>query len=157
MRSAQRGGARARVLGMLDCGRPRGRARGDLGGVAVSNSVRRWRSTRRATWRQQLAAELPTYLHDRVNTSIGIVWRLKTELALEVHCDIRCFADSTLSPRRMLPTRPDGEDKRLLLSVRATPWGYELAAREFDRYVAALGTDDPPLDSAARRVGGATL
>ncbi len=87
---------------------------------------------------EQLAAELPAYLNDRVNTSIGIVWRLKTELATgslrqQLLRDVDSFTAEDIADAA------PNEDKRLLLSVRATPWGYELAAREYDRYVQRWG------------------
>jgi len=86
----------------------------------------------------QLAAELPDYLHDRVNTSIGIVWRLKTQLATgplrhQMLRGVDSFAAEDLGD-----SAPD-EDKRLLVSIRATPWGDELTAREFDRYAERWG------------------
>lgn len=87
---------------------------------------------------EQLAEQLPAYLKDRVNTSIGIVWRLKTEpvtgpLRHHLLSRIESFTADDVADGA-----PD-EDKRLLLSVRATPWGYELQAREFDRYVQRWG------------------
>jgi hypothetical protein len=95
----------------------------------------------------QLAAELPGYLHDRVNTSIGVVWRLKTELA---HGPLRQRMLRGLDDfsTEDVANAPEGEDKRLLLSVRATPWGYELTAREFDRYVERWG---PPIERTVRQ------
>ncbi len=87
---------------------------------------------------EHFAAELPGFLLDRVNTSIGISWRLKTELASgplkhQVLSDIDGLTADDVADA------PEDEDKRLLLSVRATPWGYELAAREYDRYVERWG------------------
>jgi hypothetical protein len=86
----------------------------------------------------QLAEQLPNYLKARVNASIGIFWRLQTELAsgpLRHHLidNINSFTAADIADG------PPDEDKRLLLSVRATPWGYELQAREFDRYVQRWG------------------
>jgi hypothetical protein len=87
---------------------------------------------------EQLAAELPGYLNDRVNTSIGISWRLKSELASGPmrHRTLNKIDEITAEE---VAGAPEDEDKRLLLSVRATPWGYELAAREYDRYVERWG------------------
>ena len=65
-----------RRVGRSSAARPSSRTCGRASPIGFT---RPWRSMRRATWRQQLAAELPAYLQDRVNTSIGIVWRLKTE------------------------------------------------------------------------------
>ena len=87
---------------------------------------------------EQLAAELPTYLNDRVNTSIGIVWRLNTELASGPLRHQLLRGVDSFTAEDVADAAPD-EDKRLLLSVRATPWGYELAAREYDRYVERWG------------------
>ena len=105
---------------------------------------------------EQLAAELPAYLNDRVNTSIGIVWRLKTELATgplrhQLLSGIDSFTTDDVAEGAA------DEDKRLLLSVRATPWGYELAAREFDRYVQRWGPTIRRTDAPARCRAGTTL
>jgi hypothetical protein len=87
----------------------------------------------------QLAADLPAYLNDRVHTSIGIVWRLKTELATGPLRHKLLGGVDQFTAEDVADAAPD-EDKRLLLTVRATPWGYELAAREYDRYVQRWGT-----------------
>jgi hypothetical protein len=83
---------------------------------------------------EQLAEELPRRLKERINTSIGIVWRLQTEIAggplrHQLLEGLEHFANDDLAD-----AAPD-EDKRILVTVRSTPWGYELEAREFDRYV----------------------
>jgi hypothetical protein len=91
----------------------------------------------------QLAVELPRYLEQRVNTSIGVVWRLETEQATGSlrHQMLDGLDDFTAEEPASDETgaRGNREDKRLLLTVRATPWGYELAAREFDRNIERWG------------------
>lgn len=87
---------------------------------------------------QQLARELPEYLHRRASTAIGSVWRLrpkvvKGELRHKMLSGLERIVDGDL------PAAIAAEDKRLLLAVRATPWGYELASREYDRYVERWG------------------
>jgi hypothetical protein len=87
---------------------------------------------------EQFAAELPGFLNDRVNTAIGVSWRLKTDLAGGSlrHGMLHDIDGLTAED---VADAPEDEDKRLLLSVRATPWGYELSAREYDRYVERWG------------------
>jgi hypothetical protein len=87
---------------------------------------------------RQLAAELPQYLHERVSTAIGSVWQLNSNLATgpmrqRMLRGIEAFTTVDVADGA------DDEDKRLLLTVRATPQGYELSAREFDRYVQRWG------------------
>jgi hypothetical protein len=86
----------------------------------------------------QLAAELPAYLGERANAAIGAVWRLKTELATGAAGHQMLSGLETFSDREVPAAAPD-EDKQLLLTVRATPWGYELSAREYDRYIERWG------------------
>lgn len=87
---------------------------------------------------EQLAAELPVYLKERVNTSIGIVWRLQTEVASGALRHKLLEGVDRFTTDDVAEVTPH-EDKKLLVSVHATPWGYELAAREFDRYVQRWG------------------
>ena len=86
----------------------------------------------------QLAEQLPAYLKERASTSIGIVWRLKTELATGPLRHQLLNGIDSFTAEDIAEGATD-EDKRLLLSVRATLWGYELKAREFDRYVQRWG------------------
>ena len=87
---------------------------------------------------EQLAEQLPAYLQDRVNASIGIVWRLKTDVATGPLRHQLLRGIDSFTAEDVSDGAPD-EDKRLLLSVRATPWGYELKAREYDRYLQRWG------------------
>lgn len=89
--------------------------------------------------RQQLEEQLPQYLAQRANTSIGCIWRFHaaadaSPLRYRMLDGLERLADKDL------PTPRENEDKRLLLAVRATPWGFELSAREFDRYVERWGS-----------------
>ncbi len=86
----------------------------------------------------QLAEQLPTYLKERVNTSIGILWKIHVELVTgplrhQLLEGVQCLTNEAVDAAK------SDEDKRLFLVVRTTPWGYELAAREFDRYVERWG------------------
>jgi hypothetical protein len=87
---------------------------------------------------EQLAEQLPAYVKERVNTSIGIVWRLTTDVATGPLRHQLLSGIDSITANDIADGAPD-EDKRLLLSVRANPWGYELQAREFDRYVERWG------------------
>jgi hypothetical protein len=87
---------------------------------------------------EQLASQLPVYLQDRANTSIGVVWRQKTDLATGKFRQQLLENLDAVTAEDVADWPPD-EDKRLLLSLRATPWGYHLAAREFDCYVQRWG------------------
>ncbi len=87
---------------------------------------------------EQLTEQLPSYLLDRVNASIGVVWRLKTDLATGPLRHQLLDGIDSFTAADVAEGAAD-EDKRLLLSVRSTPWGYELAAREYDRYVQRWG------------------
>jgi hypothetical protein len=87
----------------------------------------------------QLAAELPVYLMDRVAASIGAAWRLELDVASGPlrHRVLRDI--DALTAEEVSEATPD-EEKRLFVAIRATPWGYQLAAREFDRYLLRWGT-----------------
>jgi hypothetical protein len=89
----------------------------------------------------QLAAELPAYLERRAEASIGPVWRLHTDVATGAFRaralrDVDSLASKDL-PKSDSADSPD--DKRIVLVVRATPWGYELAGREYDSYLDRWG------------------
>lgn len=97
--------------------------------------------------RAQLERDLPGFLRKRASTAIGSVWRLQAEPADGAlrHAVLRGV--DRLSDED-LPEAKDTEDKRLLLAIRATPWGYEISAREFDRYLHRWG---PPLRRTVRQ------
>jgi hypothetical protein len=82
----------------------------------------------------QLAAELPPCLEARAAAALGALWRLELELAAGPvrHRLLSGMNEATESD---LLDATTAEDKQVWLTVRATPWGYELAAREYDRYV----------------------
>ncbi len=87
---------------------------------------------------EQLAAELPQYLNDRTISTIGSVWRLKTDVASgELRYKLLGGLDA-LQDDDVAGADPK-QDKQLFVTVRATPWGYELSAREFDQYVQRWG------------------
>jgi hypothetical protein len=91
---------------------------------------------------EQWAAELPAYLQDRAEASIGPLWQLHADMATGPLRQEALVAIDTLTTKD-LPT-PDsdpngGADKEVVLTVHATPWGYELAGREYDRYVDRWG------------------
>ena len=83
---------------------------------------------------KELAAELPAYLQRRAATSIGALWRLRVELAADTARHRLLDRMEAAEVRDLLAATAD-EDKQVWLSVRATPWGYELAGREYDRHV----------------------
>lgn len=82
---------------------------------------------------EQLAAELPKYLVDRADSAIGAAWVLKVEIA-NGPVRHRLLSDMDTLTVEQLPEPARDTDKRLLLAVRATPRGYELSGREYDRY-----------------------
>lgn len=86
----------------------------------------------------QLAAELPIYFKQRVAASIGALWRLETEVATggERHRLLKGL--DALSDGEPIAAVA-GEEKQLFATLRWTPWGYELSAREYDRYVQRWG------------------
>jgi len=86
----------------------------------------------------QLEEELPGFLRKRANTSIGSVWRFHAAAA-DSRLRHAMLAGLEQFPDADLPERENHEEKRLLMTIRATPWGYELAVREFDRYVQRWG------------------
>jgi hypothetical protein len=86
----------------------------------------------------RLAAELPAYLERRAQASIGPLWQLSAEVSVgplrqRALGEIESFTTKDLSKSE------SDVDKYILLKVRATPWGYELAGREYDRYVDRWG------------------
>jgi hypothetical protein len=86
----------------------------------------------------RFAAELPAYLERRAVASIGSLWQLHAAIAIG-SLQQRALGDiESLTTKDLPKSESDiagGNDKRILLSVRATPWGYELAGREYDSYV----------------------
>ena len=88
---------------------------------------------------ERLSGELPQYLERRVVAAIGPAWEFKLQIATG---SLRRILLSGLAKFDGPPTKelPAEGDKLLLLSIRGTPSGYELSAREFDRTVGRWGT-----------------
>ena len=97
----------------------------------------------------QLHELLPEYLGQRIHTSIGPVWSFDTELATggSRHRILTGIATASEEPSESFSA---AGDKLLLLSVRATPLGYELTGREYDRYLERWGL---PVRRTCRQLG----
>lgn len=87
---------------------------------------------------EQLADELPPYVRRRVAAAIGPVWSFELQLATGALRQ-RVLAEIGNRAETSPADFPSGGDKLLLLAVRWRPEGYELTAREFDRYVERWG------------------
>ena len=87
---------------------------------------------------ERLSSELPQYLERRVVAAIGPAWEFKLQIATG---SLRRALLSGLAQFDGPPTieLPADGDKLLLLSLRGTPTGYELSAREFDRTAGRWG------------------
>lgn len=86
----------------------------------------------------QLAVELPRYLERRAFAAVGPVWSLEAELATGAMR--RRVLSEAIDSADIEPAEfPFDGDKLLLLAVKWRPDGFELAAREFDRYVERWG------------------
>lgn len=86
----------------------------------------------------EVAAGLASHLDERVRTAIGPAWLLETEIATGP-LRHQLLRDIESTSKDEMPQPPPGTDKRLLLAVRAMPYGYELSAREYDDYVQRWG------------------
>jgi hypothetical protein len=87
---------------------------------------------------EQLGVALPAYLAERAESAVGPVWVLEIRVANGVE------RERILNELDSLSVDPADEfsfaaDKLVLLSIQATPDGYDFAAREFDRYVVRWG------------------
>lgn len=87
---------------------------------------------------ERLAEELPLYLTRRVEAAIMPYWSFDVALAAGTDRN-RVFADIGAGPGAPPAELPADKDKLLLLAVRWHPEGWELSAREFDRYVQRWG------------------
>jgi hypothetical protein len=96
---------------------------------------------------ERLAHGLPGYLRERVSAAIGPAWSFDAEVADGIvrHAVFAGTASDAAAPSPLFPPQ---EDKLLLVSLRATPLGYELTAREFDRFVQRWGV---PIRREARQ------
>ena len=87
---------------------------------------------------QHLADELPKHLQRRAQAAISPLWSLNVELATGT-MRYRVFSEIAMSGDEPPAEFPAERDKLLLLAVRWRPNGFELTAREFDRYVERWG------------------
>jgi hypothetical protein len=88
---------------------------------------------------EHLARELPRYLRQRVNAAIGPAWSFDVEIADGV---LRHVVFANIATESTIPSAqiPSGEEEKLLLvAVRNTPAGFQLTAREYDRFVEHWG------------------
>ena len=87
---------------------------------------------------EQLAAKLPEYLQNRVDSAIAPAWVFDVELATGVdraHVFDNLASTSNAKPQNL----PADRDKLLFLGIEWTPAGFTLTAREYDQYVQRWG------------------
>jgi hypothetical protein len=84
------------------------------------------------------AANLPSYLKRRAAAAIGPLWQPSVELAAGALGEHMLTEIESIDAKQ-LPQSGADSDKELLLVVSSTPWGYDLSAREYDRYVDRWG------------------
>jgi hypothetical protein len=82
---------------------------------------------------ERLADELPRHLRRRVEASLVPAWNCEVRVAAGAE-RARMFT-TVAAPEPSLPTLPEDKWKLILATVRWTPEGVVLTAREFDRYV----------------------
>jgi hypothetical protein len=87
---------------------------------------------------EQWAAELPAYLQNRVHTSFAPIWIVDVELATGA-AGAKVFREIDADAPEKPTDLPKDTDKLILLSIRSTPLGVQLAAREYDQYVERWG------------------
>jgi hypothetical protein len=92
----------------------------------------------RGGYAEQWAAELPSYLRNRVDTSFAPLWKFDVELAAGA-ARSTVFREIDAPAPEKPADLPKDTDKVILLSIRSTPVGLELAAREYDAYVERWG------------------
>ena len=87
---------------------------------------------------EEMSEEIPRYLDERARSAIGPLWSFDVKVVAGVTRQLVLTQVATLSaaPPADLPA---GGDKLLLLVVRGTPGGYELIAREYDRFIERWG------------------
>jgi hypothetical protein len=98
----------------------------------------------------RLAIELPEYLSRRVTATVGPAWAFEVQLTSGVsrHA-VLVDIEATSAPSADFNASDAAQsDKLLLLAVRATPDGFELAAREFDSFVQRWS---PPIRRVSRQ------
>ena len=86
---------------------------------------------------EQLGAVLPAYLERRAESTIGPLWQLSVDQATGGPRHLLLDEIDSITSKQL--PKPEAADKLILLAVRATPWGYELAGREYDSYVDRWG------------------
>jgi hypothetical protein len=98
---------------------------------------------------EQFTAQLSKYLQQRVAAAIGPAWSFDVQVASGVrrHALLSGIATFAGEPSEEFPAEGD---KLLLLTVRWKQDGYELTAREFDRYVKRWGM---PIRRKSRQAG----
>lgn len=88
---------------------------------------------------ERLSTELPEYLEQRVEAALAPAWIFDVQVA--TGAERAQIVDTLESQSATKPANmPAGKDKLLLLSVQWTSAGFELAAREYDVYLARWGT-----------------
>ncbi len=87
---------------------------------------------------EQLAGELPRYLRERVEASLGRAWTFEAQLATGVLRHSVLANLYTVSQDAPSEFSSSG-GKLLLLAVQSTNEGFQLTAREFDHYVQRWG------------------
>jgi hypothetical protein len=87
---------------------------------------------------ERWSTEIPTYLQHRADAALAPAWEFDVELATGAE---RAAVVDDLTPQSdSKPSYlPNDRDKLLLLSVKATPVGFDLAAREYDAYLQHWG------------------
>jgi hypothetical protein len=88
--------------------------------------------------REKLQIELPRYIQQRIDTSVGPIWSSAIQLA-SPPLRAEMLSDLATVPLDHVVTDPAAVDKLQLLTIQATGDGFHLAAREYDGYVGRWG------------------
>lgn len=88
--------------------------------------------------REKLETELPRYIQQRIDTSVGPIWLPTIQLA-DPSLRSEMLSDLAAVPLDHAITNPAAVDKLQLLTVRGTGNGFYLTAREYDGYVERWG------------------
>lgn len=81
-----------------------------------------------------LRVALPTYVQQRVDSSLAPLWNFELELAAGPR-QAQVFEWFNSPPKGKDLAIKDGQDKLLLVGVRSTADGFEVLAREYDMYL----------------------
>ena len=87
---------------------------------------------------ERLASELPRHLEGRAVSSMGPTWLLKPQIATGVQRHLVLSNITTIADPPAAQFRTDG-DKLLLIAIKWQADGFEITAREFDRFVQKWG------------------